>query len=73
MRQVLLRDGRKLSMKVQGSEFDVDLSEEPGAIDLTLRTGNASHCLRFGESEKFKADKSFRVKGAEAPEGCSPP
>jgi len=73
VRQLLLRDGHKLSVKLQGSDLDVDLSEEPGAIEMTLRTGNASHCLQFGGESKFKADKSFRVKGAEAPEGCLPP
>lgn len=73
VRRVLIRDGRKLSLKVQGSDLDVDLSEEPGTIEMTLRTGNSIHCLRFGGDAKFKVEKSLRAKGAEAPEGCPPP
>lgn len=73
VRQVRLRDGRKLSLKVQGSGLDVDLLEEPGALDIVLRTGNASHCLWFGGDRKFEPEKSLRAKRAEAPERCPPP
>jgi len=73
VRRVLLRDARKLSLKVQGSGLDLGLTEDPAPIDLVLRNGNASHCLRFGGTEKFEAGKTFRAKGAEAPEGCPPP
>jgi endo-1,4-beta-xylanase len=73
VRQVLVRDARKLSLKAQGADLDLDLAEAPGPVDVVLRTGNASHCLRFGGTQKFQAGKTFRAKSAEAPDGCPPP
>jgi endo-1,4-beta-xylanase len=73
VRQVRLRDARKLSLRLQGSGLDLGLTEDPAPIDIVLRTGNASHCMRFGGTEKFEPGKTFRAKSAEAPGVCPPP
>jgi len=69
--RALLKPGKLLKAGSRGALGD-PLATNPAPVELVLRTGNRTYCMRFGGTPKFKAGKLFTAKGAPAPSSCPP-
>jgi sugar lactone lactonase YvrE len=72
-KSVLVKPGKIIKAVGKGALLEHTLGADPDPVDVVLRFGSQKHCMRFGGTPKFKADKKFLGKKAPAPVACPLP
>lgn len=65
-----IRANRGLSVKGKGTGLGLNLSSNPGDVNVVLAVGIRHFCMNFGGITGFVADKRFSAKNAVAPGEC---
>lgn len=70
IRQVDVRSGKQIKVVGQGDGLTHNLATNPNPLDIVVTTGDKNYCMRFGGTPAFIANKLYKAKKANGPDGC---
>jgi len=73
VKRVLMKDGKRILVRLRGSGLGLDLDVDPTPLGVALSTGNASWCMAFDSALVFRPGKLLVSMHAPAPVSCPAP
>lgn len=71
IRRVVIRPGRLIVVQARGAGLRQTLGTDPSPVGVVLSLGEQRHCLRFGGTTRFTAERRFIATAAPAPTACA--